>query len=62
MHEMIVTDLEPPVETLNTAMLFFYYQVDVMHVLFTGHWVHINCSFCPLLLPPIERVLLGRWW
>ena len=59
---MIVT--EPPVETLTTAMLFFYYQVDVMHVLFTVHWVHINCPFCPLLyiLPPIERVLLGRWW
>ena len=42
-HEMIVT--EPPVETLTTAMLFFYYQVAVIHVLFTVHWVHVNCPF-----------------
>ena len=28
-----------------------------MHVLFTVHWVHINCPFSPLLPSPIERVL-----
>ena len=44
-HEMIVT--EPPVETLTTAMLFFYYQVDVMHVLFTVQWLHVNSPFTP---------------
>ena len=42
---MIVT--EPPVETLTTALLFCYYHVDVMHELFTVHWVHINCPFPP---------------
>ena len=43
--EMIV--IEPPAETLTTAMLFFYYQLDVMHVLFTVNWVHGNCPFPP---------------
>ena len=26
-------------------------------MLFSVHWVHVNCPLCPLLLPPIERVL-----
>ena len=33
--------------SLTTVMLFFYYQVNVIHVLFTVHWVHVNCSFPP---------------
>ena len=43
---------EPAEETLAPTMPFIYYQVAVIHVLFT----------LPLLLPPIERVLLGHWW
>ena len=60
--EMIVT--EPPEETLTTTMLFFHYQMDVVHVFFTVHWVRITLSnFTPShILLPIERVLLGLWW
>ena len=53
---------ESPEEMLALTMPFIYYHLEVMHVLFAVHWVHINCPFCPLLLLPIERVLLGRWW
>ena len=38
---------EPPEETLAPTMLLIYYQVEVIHVLFTVHWVTSTVHFAP---------------